>query len=144
NDLHVAPPDDLFGKSLANALDKTERAPNELPDPVTILDASGTAMAAPKPRFAPVASASSLFALTRTNPEPLLISPAQPIDPTKSIETIAHNDQRFRGILTKCSDGVVSVEGSVKKWADLWEFAEKVSRLPGVERVRIEKLRLDE
>jgi hypothetical protein len=146
NDLHVAPPDDPVLKKLADALEKLDHSPSALPGPVTTLDPSGHAMTPPTPRFLPTAPASSLFSLAKSIDQPAMIAPAwhrPALDPTKDIESLCRRDQRFRGLQVKCEKGVVSIDGLLKKWPDLWEFADVVSRLPGVERIRIEGVKLE-
>jgi BON domain len=156
NELHVAPPADPEMQKLAAALEKSEPVRRTVPEPVLMLDPAGSALLPPKVRhnLTPV---SSLFSLAKSDPAPATIAPARPTghgpippsfpgepaaatDPTPEIEKLRRGDERYQGLQASWSHGVVTIAGTLKKWPHLWEFAGAVSKLPGVERVRIEKV----
>jgi hypothetical protein len=155
NELHIAPPLDPDLRELAKALEKSEARRPATPQPILTLDPAGSAMLPPKAQHAQT-PVSSLFSLAKADPAPTMIAPAPtghgPIppsfpgelgegkDPTAEIDKLRRGENRFRGFIAKWSQGVVSISGTLKQWPDLWDFAGAVSKLPGVERVRIEKV----
>lgn len=152
NELHVAPPAEPDLRKLAAALEKSGPTGPTLPEPILTLDPAGIAALPPKAQHAPPVS--TLFSLAKSDPAPTMIAPVQPTghgpipprfpgeanDPSAEIEQLRRSDKRYQGLQAKWSHGVVSVSGSLRKWPDLWDFADAVSKLPGVERVRIEKV----
>jgi hypothetical protein len=69
--------------------------------------------------------------------------PAQPAPTTliATIDQVRKADQRFRGVRADVKDGIVQLRGTVTRWEDMLELAEKIARLPGVERVILEEVR---
>lgn len=156
NELHIAPPLDPDLRELARALEKSEARRPATPELILTLDPTGLAMRPPIAHHAPT-PVSSLFSLAKSDPAPTMISPAAPAghgpippsfpaehgegkDPTAEIGRLRQSDNRYRGLSAKWLQGVVSISGTVRQWTDLWDFAGAVSKLPGVERVRIEKV----
>lgn len=161
NDLHVAPPTDPDERRLAQAIEQSEPVKQNVPDPIVTLDPSGKAVMPPKPPHASTPPVSSLFSLAKSDPPPTMIAPVQGQNPTgrgpippvmifaneqpnspgpaRGIEKL-QQDSRFHGLNATCAHGVVTISGVLKKWSDLWEFADAVANLPGVDRVRIERV----
>jgi hypothetical protein len=52
-----------------------------------------------------------------------------------AIERLRQSDARFRAVQTEAQGGVVRLRGVVQRWDDLFELAQAIARLPGVERV---------
>lgn len=159
NDLHVVPPTEPDMRKLAAALEKAGPSRSPVPDPILTLDPAGASPLPPKTQRGPT-PVSSLFSLAKSDPAPATIAPAQPIghgpippafpgeqppanDPSAEIDKLRRSDNRYQGLQAKWSQGVVSINGSLKKWRDLWDFADAVAKLPGVDRVRIEKVHQD-
>jgi osmotically-inducible protein OsmY len=51
---------------------------------------------------------------------------------TQQVEQLRLRDRRFRDIRFEIRDGRVTLQGTVGRAQDAWEFAQLVRRLPGV------------
>ncbi len=81
-------------------------------------------------------------------PVPLLSSKptapaAAPADLSAAIEALRRGDERFGRIHWEVRDRTVIVGGTVCRGEDLMAFAQAVARVPGVERVIVEQVRVD-
>lgn len=59
------------------------------------------------------------------------------------VERLRHGDQRFARLRAQLNGGVVLLSGSVGHDGDAMEFAQCLSRVPGVERVVIGDVRTE-
>ena len=66
---------------------------------------------------------------------------ARPIDLAGAVDRLRMADERFRQVRVETTDGIVRLRGVVPRWEDMYELAQSVSRLPGVERVVLEDVR---
>ncbi|MFL5341796.1 MAG: BON domain-containing protein [Gemmataceae bacterium] len=147
NELHVVT------ASEARALRRPEPvADSGLPAPV-VLDATVRMLTPPaiakrmdvKDLLAPevVASAKPVEGTGQATTTAQLLAPitvAKPADPAEQIGRVWRSEKRFEGIQFELRQGVVRLSGKLQSWNDLWPFADAVSRIPGVERVLIEKV----
>lgn len=56
------------------------------------------------------------------------------------IEEVRDSERRFIGVRIDFQDGVVYLDGQVRKHSDSWDLAEKISSVPGVRRVVVRNL----
>jgi hypothetical protein len=138
NELHVAEPDFRDLRRHLKSVEKADSAHQKVPEPILVLDPTGS-MLSPTRHVQPP-PVSTMFSLTRSDPAPATIAPA-PVDPSGEIERLRRRDKRFTHLNATCSSGVVTISGSLKNWPDLWEFADALAKLPGIDRIRIENVR---
>jgi osmotically-inducible protein OsmY len=59
------------------------------------------------------------------------------------LRNIVQRDRRFQHVGLDVNCGVVYLRGGIKRWSDLLELAQVVSRVPGVQRVILNEMRLN-
>jgi hypothetical protein len=64
----------------------------------------------------------------------------EPASLIERIERLRQSDARFRGLRPQVQGGLVELRGLVNRWEDLHDFARRVSRLSGVERVVLQDI----
>jgi hypothetical protein len=94
----------------------------------------GPPVAAPVPAVVPPARVTSRFAEA---PTAVRLGPAIEAPPA------AVDDPRFRRLSVREADGAVTVSGRAATWADVWEFAGREARRPGVSAVRVGGVTVD-
>jgi osmotically-inducible protein OsmY len=70
-------------------------------------------------------------------PEPPRASP----DQIRAVDRLRARDERFREVRPEVQGGIVRLRGPVPHWSDMYELAQAVSRIPGVQRVILEEVR---
>jgi osmotically-inducible protein OsmY len=61
-------------------------------------------------------------------------------DLTKQIEAMLSRNARYDGLHITIQSGLVRLSGTIANWNDLWAFSEDVSKLPGVNRVVVDRI----
>src|SRR5262249_39477250 len=64
-----------------------------------------------------------------------------PSELAAAIQKIRDSDRRFQEMLPDVVGGVVSLRGMSQSWEDIFDFAERIAHVPGVERVILQDVR---
>jgi osmotically-inducible protein OsmY len=104
----------------------------------------------PEPARAPPGESVTLLApvpVSRPTDPPVEMLPPRPLASPPSleatIEALRQKDERFRGVRVEVRQKTVYLRGTVKRWDDAGAFANAVRRLPGVEAVILDSLRVE-
>jgi len=135
-ELHVLPPDDPIAEKMARTLSNAT-SDSHGPNPVVFAPAG-----MPSPQVSPPSADAGRRLAAKPPPSALsLLDPvagaAQVSEFDRRIDSLKAQSLRFRDLKAESQRGVIRVNGRVQDWNDLWEFADAISRMPGVERVVI-------
>ena len=64
-------------------------------------------------------------------------------DPSKAVEALRLSDARYHRLQPEVRGAVIYLRGNVFRWEHVYEYAAAISKLPGVERVVLEKIHAD-
>jgi hypothetical protein len=145
----VWPPAELAGTEMhgrapaqpAAAVHPEEMSPARPPLHTAV--ALGPPVAIPDP--AAVSPRKPAAVLLRPVPQraaPPQVVPGSAPDPANAVERLRRSDERFGHLRPEIRERTVTLRGTVRRGEDLMDFAQAVSRLPGVERVILDEVNL--
>jgi hypothetical protein len=68
-------------------------------------------------------------------------APPVPLEP--QVQRLQQGEPRYRRVVVGVDNGVVTLSGAVPRWDDMHALARAIARLPGVERVVLNSMRVD-
>lgn len=150
SEIHVVPPGDPLTDFLAAPV-PNRWSPSEVGPPPPRSPAALTSRPEPKPATDPSIPVMPLITIPprpgngTSQPAAVILRPETGESPQKLIivvDRLRQRDARFRWIHPEVQGGIVRLRGAVYHRQDLFDFAQAVSRLPGVERVVVEDVQV--